>query len=131
MSGSNFLLDTNIIIYALKGLADVRPYFDIQPHISVVTEIEVLGVKGLSDKEITTRETATGFCSIINLNNKIKLKAIELKRQAKIAIPDAIIAATAIEEGLTLVTADKGFKRIKELSLKLIEIDLLYSINRD
>jgi predicted nucleic acid-binding protein len=122
VSGSNFLLDTNIIIYALKGLADVRPYFDAKPFISEVTEIEVLGVKVLSDKEMKVRETAIEFCDIISLNNKIKLKAIGLKRQIKIAIPDAIIAATAIQEGLTLVTADKGFKRIKELSLLLIEI---------
>ena len=62
------------------------------------------------------------FCSIISLAHKIKNKAIELKRHSKIAIPDALIAATAIEEKLTLVTADKGFKRIKELSLLLIEV---------
>jgi predicted nucleic acid-binding protein len=121
VSGNKFLLDTNIIIYALKGLADVRPYFDTKLFISVVTEIEVLGVKDLSEKEITIRETAVEFCNVISLNHKIKTKAIELKRQVKIAIPDAIIAATAIEEGLTLVTADKGLKRVKELSLILIE----------
>lgn len=37
-------------------------------------------------------------------------------------MPDALIAATAIEGGFTLVTADKGFKRIKDLSLILVEI---------
>jgi hypothetical protein len=124
VSGNNFLLDTNIIIYALKGLADVRPYFDAKPFISVVTEIEVLGVKDLSEKEIKIRETAIEFCSIILLNSRIKAKAIELKRKVKIAIPDAIIAATAIEEGLTLVTADKGFKRIKGLQFVLVEISV-------
>ncbi|MBI1780184.1 MAG: type II toxin-antitoxin system VapC family toxin [Sphingobacteriales bacterium] len=121
MSGNKYLLDTNIIVYALKGLADVRPYFDSKPFISVVTEIEVLGVKDLSDREIKIRETAIEFCSTVAINTKIKLRAIELKRTVKMAIPDAIIAATAIEEELTLVTADKGFKRINELSLELLE----------
>jgi predicted nucleic acid-binding protein len=121
VSGNKFLLDTNIIIYALKGLADVRPYFDFNPYVSVVTEIEILGVKDLNEKEIKIRETAIEFCSVISFNSKIKTKAIELKRSIKIPIPDAIIAATAIEEGFTLVSADKGFKRIKELSLILIE----------
>ena len=122
MSANKFLLDTNIIIYALKGLADVRPYFDVKPYISVVTEIEVLGVKELSDEEIKIKETAVEFCNVVSLNNRIKAKAIELKQKIKIPIPDAIIAATAFEEGFTLVTADKGFKRIRELSLFLIEV---------
>ena len=105
----------------MKGLANVRHYFDFKPYVSVVTEIEVLGVKELSDKEIKIRETAVEFCSIVSLNDKVKTKAIELKRNIKMPIPDAIIAATAIEEGFTLVNADKGFKRVKELSLILIE----------
>jgi hypothetical protein len=122
VSGSKFLLDTNIIIYALKGLASVRPYFDLKPLVSVVTAIEILGVKDLSVKEIVIREMAIEFCEVLPLTDKIKMKVIELKRQVKIPIPDAIIAATAIDEGLTLVTADKGFKRIKGLSLLLIEV---------
>jgi predicted nucleic acid-binding protein len=37
-------------------------------------------------------------------------------------LPDAIIAATAIEEELLLISADKGFRRIKDLQLILIEV---------
>ncbi len=122
MSGNNYLLDTNILLYALKGLADVRLYFDIPPSISVVTEIEILGVKEMSDEEIKVRETVVEYCQIIPITNSIKRKAIELKRKIKLAVPDALIAATAIEGDLSLVTADKGFKRIKELSLILIEL---------
>jgi predicted nucleic acid-binding protein len=115
-------LDTNIIVYALKGLANVKPYFDTEPFISVITEMEILGVKEITDAEIKIRETAIEFCTIIPFTNKIKRKAIVLKRQIKIPLADAIIAATAIEEGLTLITADKGFKRIGELQLILIAI---------
>ncbi len=122
VSGNNLLLDTNIIIYALKGLANVKPYFDIEPFISVITEMEILGIKDMSDEEIKIREIAIDFCSIISFTNKIKSKAILIKRQIKIPLPDAIIAATAIQEGFTLVTADKGFKRITELQLILIEV---------
>lgn len=122
MSGTNLLLDTNIIIYAMKGLSSVRPYFDNAPFISVITEMEIIGVKDVSDKEMKTRETAIEFCSIIPFSNKIKERAIAIKKIVKIPLPDAIIAATAIEETLTLVTADKGFKRIKDLQLILIEV---------
>lgn len=122
MSGNNLLLDTNIIVYAMKGLARVKPFFENEPYISVVTEMEILGVKEITDIEITIRETAIQFCSIIPLTNKIKNKAIAIKRLIKIPLPDAIITATAIEEELTLVSADKGFKRIKDLPLILIEL---------
>jgi predicted nucleic acid-binding protein len=103
-------------------LTNVKPYFDTDPFISVITEMEVLGVKEITDNEINIREMAIEFCSIIPFTNKIKNKAIAIKRKIKIPLPDAIIAATAIEEGLTLVTADKGFKRLKDLQLILIEV---------
>jgi predicted nucleic acid-binding protein len=122
VSGNNLLLDTNIIVYALKGLANVKPYFDTEPFVSVITEMEVLGVTDISKTEINIRETAIEFCTIMPFTNKIKNRAIQLKKQIKIALPDAIIAATAIEEELTLVTADIGFKRIKDLQLILIEV---------
>ena len=122
MSGNNLLLDTNIIVYALKGLADVKPYFVTTPFISFVTEMEILGVKDVSETEIIAREAAIEFCTILPLSNKTKYTAISIKRKIKVPLPDAIIAATAIEEGLTLVTADKGFKRIKDLQLILIEV---------
>lgn len=122
MNGNNYLLDTNILLYALKGMADVRLYFDIPPSVSIVTEIEILGVKEMREAEIKIRETVIEYCQVIPISNSIKKKAIELKRKIKIAVPDALIAATAIEGDFTLVTADKGFKRIKELSLILIEL---------
>ncbi len=122
MSGNNYLLDTNILSYTLKGLADVRLYFDIPPSISVVSEIEIPGVKDIISSEIKIRETVIEYCQIIPITNSIKKKTIELKRTIKLTVPDALIAATSIEGGFTLVTADKGFKRIKDLSLILIEV---------
>ena len=122
MSGNNYLLDTNILLYALKGIDVVRPYFDISPSISVVTEIEILGVKDPLADDLNIRETIIEYCQVIAFTIAIKKKTIELKREIKLAIPDALIAATAIERGLTLVTEDKGFKKIKGLSLILIEV---------
>lgn len=97
-------------------------YFDIPPSISFVTEIEILGVKEIKNSEIKIRETVIEYCQVIPITNAIKKKTIELKRGIKLAVPDALIAATAIEGKFTLVTADKGFKKIKDLSLILIEV---------
>ena len=122
MSGNDLLLDTNILIYALKGNPGMEIYFEIVPYISAVTEMEILGVKDISFDEISIRETIIDYCRIIPLTNKIIQRVILIKRLNKIHLPDAIIAATAIEEGFTLVTADKAFKKIKDLSLILINI---------
>ena len=43
MNGNNFLVDSNIIIYALKGEDFVQPYFQYDTFISIITEIEILG----------------------------------------------------------------------------------------
>jgi predicted nucleic acid-binding protein len=122
MSGSNYLLDTNIIVYALKGIEAVQPYFEQNCFISVVTEIEILGVEGLSKKELSIRQAAIDYCTVIPLTTGIKYEAIKLKQQFRVKIPDAVIAATALTEGYTLITADKGFKRFTSLPLILIRI---------
>ena len=58
----------------MKGLTTVKPYFEIEPYISIITEMETLGVKEITDAEIKIRETAIEFCSIIPLTNKKKNK---------------------------------------------------------
>lgn len=45
---------------------------------------------------------------------------MELRKKYHIRLPDAIISATAIENDLTLITADKGFEKLEELKLTLI-----------
>jgi predicted nucleic acid-binding protein len=120
MSGSSYLLDTNILVYALKGLQSVMPYFEEDCYLSVVTEIEILGVPGLSKKELGIRQSALDFCTIIPLTNSIKNEAIRLKQEFKVKLPDAVIAATAITEGYTLITADNGFRRFTSLPVILV-----------
>ena len=56
MSGNDLLLDTNILIYALKGNPGMEIYFEIEPYISAVTEMEILGVKDISSDEITIKK---------------------------------------------------------------------------
>jgi len=46
-------------------------------------------------------------CEIIDVSISIATKAAELRASSKIKLPDALIAATAIEKGLTLLTFDE------------------------
>ncbi|MBM3415849.1 MAG: type II toxin-antitoxin system VapC family toxin [Bacteroidetes bacterium] len=61
MNGNNYLLDTNILVYALKGISSVVPYFEENCFVSVVTEIEIIGVEGLSRKELSVRQSAIDY----------------------------------------------------------------------
>ncbi len=116
MNGTKLLLDTNIALYFLGGdtvlatLLDQREVF-----LSVITEMEMLGYPGISEQEI---EQIKGFlqdCQVIDLSPAIKEKAIELRRTYGLKLPDAIIAATAVDLNLPLISADGIFSRITEL----------------
>ena len=61
-------------------------------------------------------------CYILDIDVFIKQKAIEIRQQHKIKLPDAIVAATAIQKGLSLVTADKEFQKITDLDIILINL---------
>jgi len=60
-------------------------------------------------------------CYIVDFNDEIKRKTIQIKQKYKIKLPDAIIASTAIISDIPLITADADFKAIKELNLILLE----------
>jgi len=122
MSGNNFLVDSNIIIYALKGEDFVQPYFQYDTFISVITEIEILGSLIENSDKHKAKQAIINYCTVVLLTNPIKQETIRIRQLYKIKLPDAIIAATAIVEGLTLVTADKGFKKIENLSLILLDV---------
>ena len=45
-----------------------------------------------------------------------------IRKKYSIKVPDAIIASTSLVYGIPLVTADKGFSKIEDLDLILIEL---------
>ncbi|GHT15540.1 hypothetical protein AGMMS4956_15740 [Bacteroidia bacterium] len=121
MNGIDYLIDTNILIYILQGNPIVR-YFAQEEvlAISCITEMEVQGKYNLLENEKSIITRVLEKCHIIDINYSIKQLTIQIKQAAKVKLPDAIIAATALQQGLTLVTADKEFSKIKNLDLLLI-----------
>lgn len=82
--------------------------------------MEVLSFNNISIKEEYIINNFLNECNIINLNNLIVDTTIILRKNYKIKIPDAIVAATSIYCDVPLITADKGFSKIKEIKLELI-----------
>ena len=90
--------------------------------MSFVSEIEILGFHGITKSDETKLKLLLNDCFQIEWNTKIKEQTIQLKKKYSIKLPDAIIAASCLVYDIPLVTADKGFSKIKELDLVLIEL---------
>lgn len=105
-----YLLDTNTVIYYLqaalpeKAMLQLHTIVDAQPLVSVITKIELLGFNTATIEEQTITETFINSSFVFNLDNAVINQTIDLRKQNKIKLPDAIIAATAIVYSLTLVT---------------------------
>ena len=121
MNGSKYLADTNILLYLIAGNEGVFEFINDEFFISEISEIELLGNKGILDAQLVYRKQIINRCTIVSLSENIKRVTIQLKQNYTIKIPDAIIAATSIYLNLPLLTADKEFKKIKELDLLLIQ----------
>lgn len=118
MSGSKLFLDTNIIIYLLSGDETLATFLDgKQVYISVITELELLGYKGISKKEEKVIKEFVDQCKVIMLNGSIKEETIRIRKTYNTKLPDSLIIATALYLDLPLITSDVEFKKVTELSL--------------
>lgn len=101
----NALLDTNILIDYLNGIPHARKEIARyeQPAISLVSWMETLsGVKD-ADEERVIRGFLQQF-DIRSITQAVAERAVRVRREEGIRLPDAIIYATACEMGCLLVT---------------------------
>lgn len=116
MSGKEILVDTNIILHLINGSEDLVTFLEGKDvFISFITELELLGYKGISAKQETQIVELLDDCSIISMNKLIREKYIFIKRNYNVKLPDAIIIATAMAFDMPIISADKDFKRVKEI----------------
>lgn len=115
MDGDKLLVDTNIILYALKGddaLTDLIHGQNL--YISFITRIELLSFPKIDAAGIELIEHFLLQVPVIESNPVINAEAIRMRRQHGLEVPDAIIAASARFIGSRLLTADKDFKKVEE-----------------
>ena len=85
--------------------------------ISVITRIELLAWEKYNQAQLDIINDFISNCEVIALDEKIILKTIEIRKKYKIKLPDAIIAASAIVFGATLISLDSDFRNIKGLQV--------------
>ena len=121
MNGNRFLADTNTFIYLLNKHPALQPLLESEWLYSFITEIELLGKPGISSKEIEKVQGLLSVCIKAPHTEAINSTAISLKQNYKMKVPDAIRAATAIEQKVPLLTFDKDFAKVREVDLVLLE----------
>lgn len=116
-----YLIDTNCAIDYLNNKlpesgADIIESSVLQ--ISVISRMELLGWPNAKPGDIEILQEFIDDSTVFNLDESTIVKAIELRRTHRVKLPDAIIAATAIIHGLTLLIRNThDFKGIQELKL--------------
>jgi len=122
MSGTDIFVDTNICIYLMNGDAVLAEMLEGQNlFISIITEMELYAYHGNNPASLQILESFLQVVSVINIEERVKAKAISIRKVTKLKLPDSIISASALAYQLPLITADKGFKKVEELDLILYE----------
>lgn len=112
------LLDTNTVMYLIKGDENLLELLDQQPvAINFITEIELLCWPHMTRELNKVILSPISNVQYFDYNTRLKQSVISLRQKYKLKIADAFIAATAIEYNLPLVTADKHFQQIDEIRL--------------
>jgi len=121
MNKDTILLDSNIIIYALKNNPTVYSFVNEKRlAISFITEVELLGWKDITLKDRILISDFLNQCLYIDYSYQIKQRTILLKQKYNLKLGDAFLAATSLEFDIPFVSADVEFSKVKELSFILI-----------
>jgi predicted nucleic acid-binding protein len=105
VTGNRALFDSNIIIYLSRRELpfSIVDQFD-EIFISVITYMEILGYDFEDPNEEMFIKDLLSVFKTIYIDQRIADTVVKIRRKKRIKLPDAIISATAISEGLYLVT---------------------------
>jgi tRNA(fMet)-specific endonuclease VapC len=122
MSGNRYLLDTNAILALLKGNTQLIQLLQNADWIgiSVISQIEFLAFSGLTQSDRQLFQQFLQRVEVVGLTTgdaALIEKIIEIRQQYRLKLPDAVIAAIAVQSLARLVTADQAFAKVAPLTV--------------
>ena len=114
---ADLLVDTDVFVDHLRGASELRPRRH-RVHYSVVTRAELFAGNSATD---LCSQLLAPFREVV-VDRAIAERAGRITREIGTRLPDALIAATALEHGLGVVTRNrKHFEPIRGLRLRSID----------
>lgn len=114
------LLDTNSVIYFFNGeenISNLIERTEERVYLSFITKIELLCFETVDEDVMKKIYEFLREVEILYIDDEIITNTIDCRKNMKLKLPDAIIAATAKTKALPLVTADKSFQKVKNIRI--------------
>ena len=118
-----YLIDTNIVSdyftssISSSGMLFMSSVIDATPHLSIITQIELLCWKAEKNLEHKIANFITDSI-ILDIDTEVVDFCVKIRKNKKIKTPDAIIAATALANKYILITNNENdFKNINGLKI--------------
>ena len=123
--GTGYILDTSAVSKYLRGklseewLDFMDTVLVVPAKLSVIARIELEVFQPPTQTERAPFLDFVHSSEIFDLTEPVILQTVRIRRQHRVKLPDAIIAATAIVNNLTLLsTNDSDFEKITGLKYK-------------
>ena len=121
--GQRYLIDTNVIcdyigeLIPPSGMSFLDEVVNAFPNLSVITQIEVLSWK-VDERTALNVQRFISDSYVLNITPHVIMHCVAIRKARKLKTPDAIIAATALADNLTLVTRNiADFGKVTGLDL--------------
>jgi hypothetical protein len=113
---ADVLVDTDVFVDHLRGARALRPGKH-RLHYSVITRAELFAGSAATD----LISTLLGPFREVPVDRGIAERAGRIRRETGIRMPDALIAATAVEHRLGLATGNRAdFGKVRGLRLRAL-----------
>lgn len=115
------VLDTNVVLYLLGGRLE-EPLPVGAYGISVITEMELLAWPSLTAEEEERVRALLHELTICDLTQSIRARAVTLRKEQHLKLPDAVVCATAMEFDVELWTNDKMLAKVPNLTCRSVAV---------
>ena len=117
MIGERYLLDTNAVVCLLRGdqALERRLQSAEWVGISILSQIKFLAFPNLRASDRGVFQQFADSVDVVGLDRagqSLIDRVVALRAQYRLKLPDAIIAATAVERGATLITDDRQLQKL-------------------